>query len=428
MANDGQRRKPTKRQGAGRPAPTPRPSRPATGVSRPAPVRRASSPSMPKTGLSARTPKPVKPKLEALTPTPKPKAAPKPKPSPKAAPTPRIAGKTDGHKVPQFAKGKEGRVRLPFGAKKQVANPAPATAKTPPFLAPTPQQRRAERRSGGKEGSSLPFRQIAIGAAVMAALIAVAAVVILVLSQTPAFTIENVTAVASDHVTKETLVKLANVPEGSTLLNVDEGAVSEAVMRNPWVEEVHLHRKFPDTLEITVKERKVEALVVMNSGDVVWCLGEGDVWIEPISIDVPEDQDSNAVALAKAQELGALLVTDSPASVSPVAGAKVTDESLLAVAEFQSDFSSNFSSQVVSYSASSATSISCILDNGVTVSLGSATDIASKETAVRSILDKYPHRVTYINVRVPSNPSYRAIDSEDVTGGTGAGDVEGSAA
>ena len=130
---------------------------------------------MPKTGLSARTPKPVKPKLEALTPTPKPKAAPKPKPSPKAAPTPRIAGKTDGHKVPQFAKGKEGRVRLPFGAKKQVANPAPATAKTPPFLAPTPQQRRAERRSGGKEGSSLPFRQIAIGAAVMAALIAVAA-------------------------------------------------------------------------------------------------------------------------------------------------------------------------------------------------------------------------------------------------------------
>ena len=62
------------------------------------------------------------------------------------------------------------------------------------------------------------------------------------------------------------------------------------------------------------------------------------------------------------------------------------------------------------------------------MSLGSATDIASKETAVRSILDKYPHRVTYINVRVPSNPSYRAIDSEDVTGGTGAGDVEGSAA
>ena len=322
--------------------------------------------------------------------------------------------------TPQFrrAKDKEKGLRLPIG-KKPAATPAPTGSK-PPFLVPSPQTRRVERQSGRKEGSSLPVRQIALGLGVMAALFVVAAVVILVLSHTSAFTITDVTAVASDHVSEDNIVKLAEVPDGATLLNVDEAKVAESVKRNPWVADVHFTRKFPGTLQISVTERKVRALVVMNSGDVVWCLGEGNVWIEPISIQAAEDQDFNAAALEKAQEMGALLITDSPASVSPVAGSEASDDSIAAVNDFQAGFSDSFAAQIVSYSAPSATSVSCILDSGITVSLGAATDVSSKETAIRSILDKYPNRITYINVRVPSRPSYRVIDSQDVTEGTGA--------
>ncbi len=362
MAEVRQNRKPTKRQGSGHAAPAPRAAQPAR-------ARGAQ-------------------RLQAPTKT-----------TPKAKPKPKLP-------------------RLPFGKK-----PAPASAPTgakPPFLAPSPQVRRVERQSGKKEGSSLPVRQIALGLGVMAALFALAAVVVLVLSHTSAFTITNVTAVASEHVSEDNIVKLAEVPDGATLLNIDEDKVAESVKRNPWVADVHFSRKFPGTLQISVTERKVHALVVMNAGDVVWCLGEGNVWIEPISLEAGEDQDFNAVALAKAQELGALLITDSPASVSPVAGSEASDDTLAAVDDFQADFSDNFASQIVSYSAPSATSVSCILESGVTVSLGAATDVSSKETAIRSILDKYPNRITYINVRVPSRPSYRVIDTEDVTQGTGA--------
>ncbi len=362
MAEVRQNRKPTKRQGSGHAAPAPRAAQPAR-------ARGAQRPQAPT------------------------------KTTPKAKPKPKLP-------------------RLPFGKK-----PAPASAPTgakPPFLAPSPQVRRVERQSGKKEGSSLPVRQIALGLGVMAALFALAAVVVLVLSHTSAFTITNVTAVASEHVSEDNIVKLAEVPDGATLLNIDEDKVAESVKRNPWVADVHFSRKFPGTLQISVTERKVHALVVMNAGDVVWCLGEGNVWIEPISLEAGEDQDFNAVALAKAQELGALLITDSPASVSPVAGSEASDDTLAAVDDFQADFSDNFASQIVSYSAPSATSVSCILESGVTVSLGAATDVSSKETAIRSILDKYPNRITYINVRVPSRPSYRVIDTEDVTQGTGA--------
>ena len=54
------------------------------------------------------------------------------------------------------------------------------------------------------------------------------------------------------------------------------------------------------------------------------------------------------------------------------------------------------------------------------VSLGAATNVSSKESVVLGLLDKDPGELTYINVRVPSNPSYRRIDSDTVQAGTGA--------
>ena len=56
----------------------------------------------------------------------------------------------------------------------------------------------------------------------------------------------------------------------------------------------------------------------------------------------------------------------------------------------------------------------------VEVSLGAPTDIEAKETTVGAILAAHENKVTYINVRVPSSPTYRAIASDDVQAGTGA--------
>ena len=77
-------------------------------------------------------------------------------------------------------------------------------------------------------------------------------------------------------------------------------------------------------------------------------------------------------------------------------------------------------SQVVSVSAPSVEALSCILGTGVEVSFGSPNNIESKEIVVQQLLAKYPNRITYINVRVPSNPSYRMLESESVQEGTGA--------
>lgn len=273
-------------------------------------------------------------------------------------------------------------------------------------------------------GSHDVARRLIVGGIAVAALLLVALVGFLVLSYTPAFTIGSVEADPTEHMDSATIVRLANVRQGSTLLNFDESGIRSALRRNPWVQDVSFVREFPGTLRLVVTERKVDCIVVMSAGNVAWCMGGDGSWIEPLPLSVAEGQSANEVALAKAQEMGALLITDVPASVSPVAGSASTDDTILAVMSYRKTFSDALSSQVVSYKADAVESISCVLKSGVEISLGSPRDIENKESVINSILQKYEGRLTYINVRVYSSPSYRMVDSDKVQAGSGTAGVD----
>ena len=137
----------------------------------------------------------------------------------------------------------------------------------------------------------------------------------------------------------------------------------------------------------------------------------------------PYHSGGSEPALAQALADGCLLITDVPATVSPAAGSVATDEVLDAVAAFRRGFSEEFLSQVVSFSAASPDSVTCTLKNGVEILLGSPTDIAAKETVVTRTLEQHPGAVTYINVRVVTDPAVRPtvrlVDSDNVEAGDG---------
>jgi len=128
----------------------------------------------------------------------------------------------------------------------------------------------------------------------------------------------------------------------------------------------------------------------------------------------------NDVALVKAHDMGVLLVTDAPGTVSPVAGNDATDDVIKAVEVYQETFTDELKSQIVSYSAPSEDSLSCTLSSGVQVSLGSAINVEAKQTALQEILSQNSDKLTYVNVRDPESPSYRAVSSDHVRAGTGA--------
>lgn len=263
---------------------------------------------------------------------------------------------------------------------------------------------------------------LAVRAAAVALVVAiVAGVAFLVLRNSSAFTIASVEAEPTAHVTQEDIQNLVQVPEGSTLLNVDTAAIEAALKKDPWVASVDFERAFPDTLRLHINEQSVEALVVMSTGTLAWYLGDAGIWIQPTKVTAGEGQSVNDAALEIATQEGCLLITDVPSTVDPVAGSVATDEVLAAVELFREGFSSDFSSQIVSYSAPSTDNVTCMLSSGVEISLGSATSISTKEQIAREILEAHPGQVTYINVRTPTRTgsSYRKISSDTVQSGTG---------
>jgi cell division protein FtsQ len=287
---------------------------------------------------------------------------------------------------------------------------APKTASAP-AASPKPTLARAR----------TPRRKVPVRGIVTGILIAVAAlaVVYLVLRQTSLFTITSIDTTATEHLSAESIAEFAQVPEGTTLLNVDTKAIEENVKRNPWVASVDVIREFPDKLKIVVHEREVGYVVLMSSGDLVWNVGTDGVWIEPNTLTVPEGQSAADVAFAQASQTGAKLITDVPRTVSPEAGKEVTDDCITAVFEYEDGFSADFAKQIVRYSASSPQAISCTLESGVTISLGEPEDISTKESIIKEILEENPDQVTYINVRVVTDPSFRKVESDSVTAGSG---------
>lgn len=272
----------------------------------------------------------------------------------------------------------------------------------------------------GKDAGRSILRIVAIVSGSLLLLLLIAALTLTILSHSSIFTITSIVTTDSAHMTADDIARLIELKEGATLLNLDESAIEKSVKRNPWVASVSVRRIVPDKLQVSVQERSLGAVVSMGSGGIAWLLGDDGYWIEPTRIETGERESFNEAALKRAQELGVMLISDVPATVTPVAGTPTTDSSIAAVSSFREQLSPGFLERVVSFVAPSEDDISCVMSNGVEVSLGSPTNVATKESVAERILSEFEGQITYINVRAPSHPTYRRVNSTYVREGTGA--------
>ncbi len=112
-------------------------------------------------------------------------------------------------------------------------------------------------------------------------------------------------------------------------------------------------------------------------------------------------------ARAVAQRMGTALFINVGTDISPSSGSSVTTKALLVGLKYVKGFSSEFLSQIKSFSLPSVQAAACNLTSGVEVALGDAEDISKKERVVTELLSKQSD-VTYINVRTPDAYTYRA--------------------
>ena len=279
-----------------------------------------------------------------------------------------------------------------------------------PYGRPSAQARRARREPDPRKAR---YYRTVRRLITFVVLVATAFVIYLVLVYSGLFAIKSIVATPTEHITSETISSLAAVPEGSTLFNVNEQKIVEQISTNPWVKSVSVSRSFPNRLVIDVEERQPAAAVLLSSGLEAWWVSSDGFWLEQLplqeatadnGIASPSDQ-ARAMALTE----GMVFVTDVNVATKPQAGMTCDDEAILAVLDYLSGFSQSMVDQILTAKASSVPGLSFVLASGVEVAVGAPEDIQAKEQVISALLEQYTGQITYINVRVPSSPSWRGL-------------------
>lgn len=400
----------------------------------------------PASSVSPKTPRPRTAPAKAVSrPAAKPRAVAKAVPAAKAAPGVKAAPKSlksVGEKTVAGIKGADKAAAKPI-AKTSLKQAVPAV-KIPASKLPKAACPKTGAVAGPKKAVSSVMASAASAAGGLAgriprpkinpgkALVVIGVVFALflagfILANSPLFAATDIQVKGSDHVEVETARALIEVPEGTTMFNVDEKAIYDSLKAIPWVKEVDVKREWPHTLVVTPVERKMRAIAFITADEVAWAIGEDGTWIAPLSLVVAVDAEGNEVALNDdgsvpegaaqlpafeaalriAQDSGSLLLTDVPSDISPKGGEPVNAKVVLAGLDYANGFSDEFVAQIKDISVASVEAISANLVSGVEVSLGKPQNIVEKERVVTKLLAEH-QGVTYINVREPGAYTFRS--------------------
>lgn len=208
------------------------------------------------------------------------------------------------------------------------------------------------------------------------------------------FAITEVKANGVTHLTSSEITEIAAVPEDSTILRLDSDGIVERLESNAWVQSATVTREFPDTVVIDIVERTPAAVVALDE-TTYWVIASDGAWLSAATDEDLEDL---------------MLITDVSSSVAdPLSGSDCDDggiENALAIVEGISD---ELKDKVESVSAESSIKTSLNMKDGVVIAFGDSSDIELKESVIEELLDKYEGKISYINVRVPSRPTYRTL-------------------
>lgn len=211
------------------------------------------------------------------------------------------------------------------------------------------------------------------------------------------FHVNNVQVNGSAHLTSQEITGIAAVSDDSTLLRLDSKGIKERLEDNAWVQNAAIHRVFPDTIVIDITEREPGAVVKINDRSN-WVISTDGAWLSAATTDDWE----NAMKI----------IDVSPSMPAPISGAMCADDGINNALDILNSISDDLRSRIVSISAESSIKTSLNLVDGVTVAFGDSSDIEVKEAVINSLLNEYEGRISYINVRVPTRPTYRMLEGE----------------
>ncbi len=267
--------------------------------------------------------------------------------------------------------------------------------------------------TGGETAEAIKSRwRLRIGI-ISALLFIIAAILALgMVYRSDLFSIEFLSVKGVRHLTASEMIALAAVPEDTTLLRVDTEDIRQRLLTDAWVKDAQIQRILPNTLEITITEREIAAVVEISNTDASatrrWAISADGMWLMPIP-----DRDSEAGKLVSEiiyEDIEKVLtITDVPYSEQPDIGTYCNDAYVNCALSIVNTLSTSLVNMIEAVIASNTASTTLILSNGVEVVFGDDTDVRLKEQICLQLLEKYEGKIVYINVSVPDNTTYRAL-------------------
>jgi len=139
-----------------------------------------------------------------------------------------------------------------------------------------PKKRNTRRRRRGSLG---PF---------LRALSVVLAAVAIVVALTLFFKVNQVVISGNNRYTQAEILSVSGIKQGDNLVLLDKYGISQQLYTQlPYISDVRINRKFPDTLLVEVTETK--AVAAIRGGSVWWLINAGGKLLEPATENVAKD-------------------------------------------------------------------------------------------------------------------------------------------
>ena len=106
---------------------------------------------------------------------------------------------------------------------------------------------------------------------------------------------------------------------------------------------------------------------------------------------------------------GVMHIVDVSPSVQPEIGSYCGDDPVNNAIDVVAAMTTDLKNQVKYVKASDANSTNLFLNNGVEIAVGTSENLREKERVAQELLSKYEGKISYINVRNASNPTWRSI-------------------
>ena len=141
--------------------------------------------------------------------------------------------------------------------------------------------------------------------------------------------------------------------------------------------------------------------------DEKWAIDKNGLWLMQIP-DQGTKGSENVPESVYADMDKVFTISDVPIGPAPVAGTECTDLPVLTALKVVSGLSTELKDKVVEVKAGDSHNTTLILDNGVEIAFGDASDIRTKERVCLKLMEEYPYAIAYINVRVVDRPTWRS--------------------